>query len=138
MLQDPAETPPPADSSALDELLGTEELRESGSRFIDWAQTHLLTINVGVQAIILVAALVPAALFGPQLKRLITTQIAPRAPYGVLRRAAHAFAHVATPIALLVILQAAAITLVSMGRPAAIVSAGNAMKLAASSRAIQK
>lgn len=126
MLQDPAQTPPaqPGDSSALDELLGTEELRQSGSQFIGWAREHLLTIDVGVQAIILVAALVPAALFGPQLKKLITSQIAPRAPYGVLRRAAHAFAHIATPIALLATLQAAAITLSSLGKPNAIVGAG--------------
>ncbi|HRX40182.1 MAG TPA: mechanosensitive ion channel protein MscS, partial [Parvularculaceae bacterium] len=126
MLQDPAQTPPaqPGDSSALDELLGTEELRQSGSQFIVWAREHLLTIDVGVQAIILVAALVPAALFGPQLKKLITSQIAPRAPYGVLRRAAHAFAHIATPIALLATLQAAAITLSSLGKPNAIVGAG--------------
>lgn len=114
----------PGDGSAIDELLGTEELRQSSGKLIDWARDNLLTPDVAIEALILIAALVPAALFGPQLKKLISTQIAPRAPYGVLRRAANAFAHIATPIALLITLQSAVVVLASMGRPSGLVQAG--------------
>jgi len=121
--QDPA-TPPPADEgSAIDDLLGAEELGQSSGRLIDWARDNLLTLDVGVQALILAAALLPAALFGPQLKKLISSQVAPRAPYGVLRRAANAFAHIATPIALLITLQTAVVVLASMNRPSGLVQA---------------
>lgn len=110
--------------SAIEDLLGAEEFRESGERLIGWARDTLLNVDIAVQALILVAALVPAALFGPQIRKLISTQIAPRAPYGALRRAANAFAHIATPIALLVILQAAVLALAALEQPSAVVEAG--------------
>lgn len=50
-------------------------------------------------------------------------QIAPRAPYGVLRRAANAFAHIATPIALYFAWQGAALVLAAIGRDREIVAA---------------
>lgn len=137
--QPPSEAPPapppdandlPEDDSAIEELLGAEELRTQSGQILDWAREHLLTLDVALQALILVAALVPAALFGPQLRKFITTQIAPRAPYGFLRRAASAFAHIATPIALLIILQGAVVTLGSLGRPSKVVEAGVSLLLA--------
>lgn len=110
--------------SAIDELLGAEELTSRTARFLAWAQENLLTAEVAVQGAILFAALVPAAMFGPQLKKLISGQIAPRAPYGFLRRAANAFAHIATPIALLIILQAAVVALAALDQPSGLVQAG--------------
>ncbi len=143
MLQEPepapAETPPAAppdatepsqDGSAIGELLGAEVIRTQSGRIIDWAREHLFTLDVALQALILLAALVPAALFGPQLRKFISSQIAPRAPYGSLRRAASAFAHIATPIALLIILQGAVVTLGSLGRPSKVVAAGVSLLLA--------
>ena len=128
--QEPAESPAPEsdapgiEDSGLDELIGTEELLTRGQQALLWAQENLLSINIALQAAILFAALIPAALFGPQLRKFITSQVAPRAPYGFLRRAASAFAHIATPIALLVTLQAAVVTLGTLGRPSQIVQAG--------------
>ena len=135
MFQDPQNAPapgaaPPTDlptgeeGSALTELVGGNELRERAMALFDWARAHLLNIDVAIQGAILIAALAPAALFGPQLKKLITTQIAPRAPYGFLRRAANAFAVIATPIALLVILQSAVFILRSFDRPSRLVEGG--------------
>ncbi|MEE2690398.1 MAG: mechanosensitive ion channel domain-containing protein [Pseudomonadota bacterium] len=120
----PGEGPPGGDGSALDDLFNTGEITERGARWLDWLRENVLTLDVGVQAAILFAALLPAAIFGPQLKKLIVGQIASRAPEGVFRRAANAFAHIATPIALLVILQIGVITLASLGRPSALVQAG--------------
>lgn len=78
-----------------------------------------MLIQLGVVA----AALIPAALFGPQLRKLIMAQVAPRAPYGVLRRAANAFAHIATPIALFLTWQGAVVALATAGRAREIVAA---------------
>ncbi|MEO1137729.1 MAG: mechanosensitive ion channel domain-containing protein, partial [Pseudomonadota bacterium] len=66
----------------------------------------------------------PAAFFGPRIRKLIQSQIAPRAPYGVLRRAANAFAHLATPIALYLVLQIAVIALQAAGGTIGLISAG--------------
>ncbi|NOX95579.1 MAG: mechanosensitive ion channel, partial [Alphaproteobacteria bacterium] len=61
------------------------------------------------------------------LKKFIQNQIAPRAPYGVLRRAANAFAHIATPIALYIILQLAVAILGSIGISNVLVDAGTSL-----------
>ncbi len=76
-----------------------------------------------IQLGVIAAALIPAALFGPQLRKLIMAQVAPRAPYGVLRRAANAFAHIATPIALYLTWQGAVLALAAAGRAREIVAA---------------
>lgn len=68
-------------------------------------------------------ALIPAAVFGPQLRKFIMSQIAPRAPYGELRRAANAFAHIATPIALYFVWQGAALVLPALDRSKELISA---------------
>ena len=127
----PAETPPtqtlssdavPEDVSVIEESIGTVASRVAS--FWDSLQSHMLTAGVAIEAAILIAAIAPAAFFGPRLRKLIQTQIAPRAPYGVLRRAANAFAHLATPIALFLVLQAAAIALQAAGNSTGLISAG--------------
>ena len=110
--------------SALQELIGADDLTTRGQQILQWIQENLLAIDVAIQLGVILAALIPAALFGPQLKKLITSQVAPRAPYGVLRRGANAFAHIATPIALYLILQAAVMVLGSLGQSSALVQAG--------------
>ena len=107
---------PAADTDGIEELVGLEGIRENANNFITWFESQMLSIDLSVQAVILFAALAPAALFGPRLKKFIQSQIAPRAPYGVLRRAANAFAYVATPIALFVTLQAAVLVMGLLGR----------------------
>lgn len=117
---------PDSDASAIEQLVGVDTLRSELIEAIGWVESRMLTLDVAIQAGILFAALLPAALFGPQLKKFIQSQVAPRAPYGVLRRAASAFAHLATPIALFIILQAAVVALgtagISTGLTAAAVS----------------
>ncbi len=111
----------PADESVIEG--GVDTIRERLSDFWDGLQSNMLTVGVAIEAAILLAAIVPAAFFGPRLRKLIQTQIAPRAPYGVLRRAANAFAHLATPIALYVVLQVAVIVLQTANSSTGLISA---------------
>ena len=122
--QQPDTTGAAPNESALEQLVGFDRYREQFYSLLEGARSQMLTLDLAIQGVILVAALVPAAVFGPQLKSLIFEQIAPRAPYGVLRRAANAFAHIATPIALYLTLQIAVIALGAAGRDTAVVSAG--------------
>jgi len=112
---------PQGDESVLEG--GVDTIRERLSDFWDGLQSNMLTVGVAIEAAILLAAVVPAAFFGPRLRKLIQTQIAPRAPYGVLRRAANAFAHLATPIALYVVLQIAVIALQTANSSTGLISA---------------
>ncbi|MBI1391305.1 MAG: mechanosensitive ion channel [Alphaproteobacteria bacterium] len=113
----------PREESAIEELIGTDAILEKARSILEWARENLWSIDIAVQFLILFAALVPAAIFGPQIKKLIQTQIAPRAPYGSLKRAANAFGNIATPIALFIVLQASTIALGAFGRSSAIVAA---------------
>lgn len=122
----PAETAP-ADQAPVeleDELVDVEGVRAWLLDGWGWLQTQMFTLGVAIEAAILMAAIVPAAFFGPRLRKIIQTQIAPRAPYGVLRRAANAFAHLATPIALYVVLQIAVIALQAANSSTGLISAG--------------
>lgn len=94
-----------------DEIVDVDSIRDRALDIWDGLQSQMLTLGVAIEAVILFASVVPAAFFGPRLRKIIQSQVAPRAPYGVLRRAANAFAHLATPIALYIFLQAAVIVL---------------------------
>jgi small-conductance mechanosensitive channel len=116
-----------AEASALETLVGSDSLTAQIEALVASLQGQMLSVEAAIQGAILFAALAPAALFGPQLKKLIQSQIAPRAPYGVLRRAANAFAHLATPVALYVILQLAVLALRSFNLSHGLVAAGESL-----------
>lgn len=119
----PSESPePPVELE--DELVDVQGIRDRVQDVWDSLQNQMFTLGVAVEAAILIAAIVPAAFFGPRLRKIIQNQVAPRAPYGVLRRAANAFAHLATPIALYIFLQAAVITLQAVDSSTGLISGG--------------
>jgi small-conductance mechanosensitive channel len=123
-----ADTPETAAADAApveleDEIVDVEGVRAWLADRLDWLQNQMFTLGVAIEAAILLAAIVPAAFFGPRLRKLIQTQVAPRAPYGVLRRAANAFAHLATPIALYAVLQIAVIALQAADSSTGLISA---------------
>ena len=124
VIADPASADSGPEASAFEQLVGFDAVRDWLMGNAGWLQNRMLTIDVAIQAGILFAALLPAALFGPQLKKVIQSQVAPRAPYGILRRAASAFAHLATPIALYIILQIAVGVLKALGVGTGLTEAG--------------
>ena len=135
MQDSPAESPnaAPADSapdSAIGEILGAGDFGGLLAAGADWLFRQLSSPDVAIQAAIIAVALIPALIFGSQLRKLIMAQIAPRAPYGVLRRAANAFAHIASPIALSLIWFAASIILDALGRANGVVNAGVSLLVA--------
>ena len=115
------------EGSALETLVGADAIRARLNGVLGFIENNMLTLGVAIEAGLLVAALAPAALFGPQLRKFIQSNIAPRAPYGVLRRAASALAHLATPIALYIFLQAAVVALGAFGRSTGLISAGDSL-----------
>lgn len=118
-IQSPEQVPEPApvtsEPSAIETLLGADLIAQKAQTFLEWARVQFLTIDSAVQGGVLFAALALAAYFGPRLKKVIREQLAPRVPVGILRRAAGAFAHIATPIALFVVLQIAIIVVKATG-----------------------
>ena len=119
-----ATTPPTGSQSAFEELLGADLIVSSAKEFLLWAQDNLLTFDIALQAIVLFAALAPAAAFGPRLRRFVQNQLSPRAPSGVLRRFMNALAHIAAPLALYVILQITVLLFGAIGHSSSLIEAG--------------
>ncbi|MCB2112109.1 MAG: mechanosensitive ion channel [Parvularculaceae bacterium] len=120
----PVPDEPAPDDSALDELIGAEGFSQRIYDMIEWSRDQLASVDTLIQLAIILVSLAPAAVFGPQIRKLIASRIAPHAPYGVLRRAANAFAHIATPIALYIIWQGASVALAAAGISNVLVNAG--------------
>ncbi|MGF1544365.1 MAG: mechanosensitive ion channel family protein [Parvularculaceae bacterium] len=118
---------PGRQESAIEELIGADRLIDDSSAVVAWVRDNLMTLDNALQLTIIVAALVPAALFGPQLRKFISTQLGPRVPVGVARRLVAAFGYVATPIALFAVLRGAEAILDEIGRPHALVSAAGSL-----------
>jgi small-conductance mechanosensitive channel len=114
---DPAETPD------VEELLGADGVLERVQSLVDWMRDQMLSFDSAIQALIVLGAVIPAILFGPHIRSLITSQVSPRVPFGILRRASNALAHVATPVALYVVLQIAVVVFKALERPSVIVEA---------------
>jgi small-conductance mechanosensitive channel len=119
-----AEAPAGDEGSAIGELIGIRGIFDQLWHAALWAQSQLASVNTLIQLAIILVALVPATIFGPQIRKLIVAQVAPRAPYGALRRAANAFAHIATPIALYLIWQGASLALAASDYSHGLIDAG--------------
>jgi len=119
----PAKAAAQDDASAIGEILALEQTQTFAQNLIAWAQNTLFTFDVAIQLGLIAGALVPAVLFGPQLKKLIKDHLAARAPYGLLRRAANAFAILATALALYLSLTLFRIALGSVDQPTALIDA---------------
>jgi small-conductance mechanosensitive channel len=111
-------------TSGLQKLLAVDDMQSAAGEYLTWVQENILTIDVGIQAALLLAALVPALLFAPKLRRLITSQVETRfKSVTLLRRIARALAILATGIALYLTLSIFFVALKSAGRPADVISA---------------
>ncbi|WOI53353.1 mechanosensitive ion channel family protein [Parvularcula sp. LCG005] len=130
----PADVPPVVgeDSpSGLADIFAMDSLKQRGLDIWLWIQEHVLTVNMGIQLALIVAAFVPALIFGPKLKRLINRHLRQRMPPGILRRASDAFATVATLIALWLTLSLFSGILAGMGQSNAVISAVQSLLTAA-------
>ena len=104
MQDEPPQQPTPdspildPEEQVLDELIGAAELQTRVEQIWAWAQTHLLSIEVGAQFALIFAALLIGALAGPQLKKPIGRYLEPRAAQGLPRRAVGALRLLAAPV----------------------------------------
>lgn len=113
--------------SVLDDVLPADEVADAVLALIEWAETYLLTLSVLLQIGLIAAAVIPALLFGPRLKRLISHQLSARVRAGFLQRLVNALSDLATPIALYITLTVIRIGLGSAGQPVDWVSAALAL-----------
>jgi len=112
-----------ASGSVLDKVLLLDRLEAMWASALGWTQANLLTIDVAVQLGLLVAALVPAALFGPRLRTWVEARLGAFVSGGFAHRAVQALAILATPIALYLTLTLIRLGLGGAGYPTAWIAA---------------
>ncbi|MGV6802112.1 MAG: mechanosensitive ion channel family protein [bacterium] len=84
----------------IEGLLGLDQYQTYVEQGTIWAKEHLLVYNTGLQLGLMLAALIPAIIFAPRLKRLIIDQLVKRVPVPVIKKLARALATLAIPVAL--------------------------------------
>lgn len=130
-LQSADALPVDQNGSAIAEVLNIGDLHAMGLSLWQWAQRDILTINMALQAGLIVAAIIPAVIFGPRLRRLINRQLRPRLPAGILRRGCDAFATLATLIALWLTLSLGSTLIGGMGQHNGLIDAVQSLLTAA-------
>lgn len=109
--------------SALSDLVPVEDLRTRAEAVWTWVQGSALNLDNGLQLALILAAFVPALLFGPRLRAFIHDKTKTRIKTGLWRRLLTAALALMTPLALYLVLTVIRVGLGALDRPVAIVSA---------------
>lgn len=99
----------------LNDVIPLQELETIALQLLEWLRVNVLTFDIGLQVIAIVAALVPAAIFGPRLKSVLSSRVIARLPAGWLQKLGRAIATIALPVALYLTLAAIRIAFGSAG-----------------------
>ncbi len=109
--------------SAITEFIPLDEARERVLAMYEWASQYFFSFDTGLQLALVFVAVLPAMLFGPQLRRIVHQRTRERIQTGLMRRLVSAALSLATPLALLGALALIRIALGSLDRPFQIVAA---------------
>lgn len=88
------------ESSVLDEFMPLESVGSLAQESILWIQNTLLTADVAIQLGLIVAAIVPAAMFGSSFRNFIRTRLSNRVDIGFVNRLVDAVAILGVPLIL--------------------------------------
>lgn len=120
----------PQDDSALDELLPMEVLEGRVRDAWDWLVASLLNIDVALQLGLVLAAFIPALIFGPRLRHVVEGLTKGRIKTGLARRLLTAAISLATPLALVGVLATIRIVLGALDRPFGLIDAAMSLMTA--------
>lgn len=123
-------TPPETLETALEDVLPLGELHAPLMAAFDWFERTVLNVDNAVQLVLIAAALAPALILGPRLRRFAAQALSGFLKTGLPRRLINAATLLVTPLALLLVLTAIQLLLAALGRPFAIVDAATSLMTA--------
>jgi len=109
--------------SALTDLVPVDALSLRAQALLEWAQTAVLNLDNALQLGLLVAAFIPALVFGPRLRNLVHEATKSRIKTGLARRVLSAALTLMTPLALYLVLIGVQVGLGAVERPTGFISA---------------
>ena len=113
--------------SLLSRWLPFDDAAALAEATVAWLETNVLSFSVGLQLALILAALIPALMFGPKLRDALRRRVAAYAPNDVLRKTGEALAVLAVPIALYLTLVAIRLGFAAASESAAWVAAAIAL-----------
>ncbi len=116
---DQSSHPDAAPESVLDEFVPVSEFRTILDEFVSWATQALLNVDVAIQLGLILGAIVPAAILGPNLKNGLQRLLQEHIKQPTLRSVLHAFAELALPVTLYAMLMLVLLGLSAAERPTA-------------------
>jgi len=120
-------TPQAAPESAIDDIVPFDEIQARLLAAFDWFEQTVLNLDNGVQLALITAALVPALVFGPRLRRLLIQATSGFLKTGLPRRLINAASRLMTPLALLLVLTLIQLVLAALDRPYALLNAATSL-----------
>lgn len=105
------------DKSVLDEFVPLDGVTSLVQEWLAWIQNTLLTIDVGVQLGLIVAAIVPAAMFGHLFQDFVRKGLGNRVDIAFINRLVDAIAILGVPLILYFTIAMISLGLGSAGRP---------------------
>ncbi len=114
-------------TSVIDELVPIDLARQWLEQAVVWAQDTLFNIDVAIQLGLVIAALVPALVFGDRFRQLIRAAFANRVDFRFFNRLVDAVAILSVPILLYLTLMLINVALGSAARPTGWIGAAMAL-----------
>ena len=115
------------DNSVLDEFVPFESVGSLAQEWLLWIQNTLLTVDVAIQLGLIVAAIVPAAMFGRGFRDFVRARLSNRVDIGFVNRLVDAVAILGVPLILYLALAVFKLALGSAEHPTEWISAAIAL-----------
>ena len=113
-------TPP---DTALDDIVPVEELALRLQQVLSWIETQLWSVDVAIQLGVILAAFLPALIFGPRLRALVEKATQRWMDNPLFGRLCRAILILMTPLALYLVLTGVRVGFGAFGRPTAVLEA---------------
>lgn len=114
-------SPPPA--TALDDIIPLQEIVQRLQALLAWIEAEILSVDVAIQLGLVLAAFIPAFIFGPRLAKLVRSATKKYFEIGAVRRLINAAIALMTPLALYAVITLMKVGLGAVDRPTAVLDA---------------
>jgi small-conductance mechanosensitive channel len=116
-------TTSPASGTALDDIIPVQELTQRLQALLGWIEGEVLNLDVALQLGLILAAFIPALIFGPRLAGLVRAATKKYFEIGPVRRLINAAIALMTPLALYTVITLMKVGLGAFERPVALLDA---------------
>jgi len=113
----------PSAGTALNDIIPVQEMTQRLQTLLAWIEAEILSLDVAIQLGLVLAAFIPALIFGPRLAALVRAATKKYFEIGPVRRLINAAIALMTPLALYAVITLMKVGLGAINRPVAVLDA---------------